>query len=376
MRIGSLGGTHQAVLRELRRRGAASRAELAAACGVTPAAMSVITRDLVEAKVLIEAGRRHGGRGAPQIDLTLSGDVGVALGIHATRHALALSLLDFRGAILAEQRRPSDFSCFAEVRAAVVSGLAELRRIAGSQAPLIGAGLAMPTRFHGATTGLDLAAEVSSWKDTAIIETLEAALGCPVQVENDANAAAIGEVSLGNTAGHRDFAYLYLSEGIGGALVLDGQLYRGMGGNAGEFGALAPRGQARPSFEDLAEFCRAQAQAMPPTGRDPGLWAAYLAAEPQVTAAWLERAVPQVARLIFAVTAVLAPASVCLGGTLPLQIRQAMRERIDLGNPAQFNGGRVTAPELVLPDVEAGDAVAFGAAALILLGRPAGAGTR
>lgn len=370
--IGSLGGTQQAVLRELRRRGAASRAELAAACGVTAAAMSVITRDLVAEKLICEGGRRHGGRGAPQIDLTLSGAVGVALGVHATRHVVALSLLDFRGEILAEARIPGDFSSFSQVLDTILAGIAELRRSAGASAPLIGAGVALPTRFQGATRGLDLADEVTSWRDAAIVDTLEAALGCPVRVENDANAAAIGELSLGNAAGHRDFAYLYLSEGIGGALVLNGALYRGMRGNAGEFGALVPRGQPRPSFEDLADFCRAGARTAPPEGRDPAAWASYLDTEAEVVGRWIDRAVPQVARLVFVVTAMIAPAAVCIGGTLPQALRAALRARVDPGATEATQGGRVVRPELVLPDVEAADAVAFGAAALILLGPEAG----
>lgn len=364
MSIGSLGTTQQAVLRELRRRGTASRAELAAACGVTAAAMSVVTRDLVAAGLIVEGGRRHGGRGAPRIDLTLCPSVGTALGVHATRHAVALSLLDFSGAILAERRHAGDFTDFAAVRTAIAEGLADLRA-AGPDAPLIGAGIAMPTRFHGPSAGLDLAAEVTSWKDAAIPRTLRAALGCPVRVENDANAAAMGELSLGNAAGGRDFAYLYLSEGIGGALVLDGALYRGMQGNAGEFGALAPRGRPRPSFEDLAAFCRTHGRTAPPEGRDPRAWADYLAAETGALGLWLDRAAPEVARLVFAVAALLAPASVCLGGTLPLPVRAALRDRIDL-TPGLFDGGSVVAPTLVLPGVEAADAVAFGAAALIL----------
>lgn len=366
--IGSLGNTQRAVLRELRRRGAASRAELAAACGVTPAAMSVITRNLVHAKIIIEGERRHGGRGAPQIDLALSGTVGVALGVHATRYAITMTLLDFRGAILAEQRVPGDFSNFVQVEETILNGISRLRDASKSTAPLLGAGIAMPTRFHGHTDDLDLAVEVTAWGDTAIVDTLENALGCAVHVENDANAAAIGEMNLGNFAGYRDFAYLYLSEGIGGALVLDGAVYRGMKNNAGEFGALVPRNHPRPSFEDLSDFCHEHSAVAPPDGRDPALWETYLKSEYGIVDRWLDRAATQVAQLIFTVAALIAPNAVYLGGTLPYSLRVALKNRIDLNDSTPFNGAKVIAPDIVLPDIDAVDAVAFGAAVIILLG--------
>ncbi|MCJ8140841.1 ROK family transcriptional regulator [Falsirhodobacter halotolerans] len=351
----------RSLLRILRQRGTASRAELSAACGVTPAAVSVMTRDLLSTGLVVEGARRHGGRGAPQIDLSLSAEIGVALGIHATRHVISLSLLDFAGRARAETSVTGDFRTFPAVCAAIADGLGTLRHQSRNDRPLIGAGLAMPTRFHSRMTGLDLAKEVTSWGGEGLVEGLEAALHCRVVVENDANAAAIGEIALGNPSGHRDFAYLYLSEGIGGALILNGALYRGPFGNAGEFGALRPRGRPRPSFEDLAHFCEAEGPA-PPSGRDPGQWGRYIADNPAVIDRWLDRAVPEVAHLVFSVTALLAPMAVCLGGTLPLPIVRAFRDRIDLTRRDLFDGGSVIPPALVLPAVAAQDAVAFGAA--------------
>ncbi len=74
---------------------------------------------------------------------------------------------------------------------------------------------------------------------------MEDALGCPVIIENDANAAVVGEVFFGAAQGHRDVVYVTISTGIGGGLFLDGRLYRGSSGFAGEIGHTKPFGQGR-----------------------------------------------------------------------------------------------------------------------------------
>lgn len=70
-------------------------------------------------------------------------------------------------------------------------------------------------------------------------------LKCPVLLENDANAAVIGEAYYGAAHGHQDVIYITLSTGIGGGLFLNGQLYRGSSGFAGEIGHIKPFGEGR-----------------------------------------------------------------------------------------------------------------------------------
>lgn len=68
---------------------------------------------------------------------------------------------------------------------------------------------------------------------------------CPVYLENDANAAVLGEVAYGAARGHRDAVYITISTGIGGGLYLDGKIYRGSRGFAGEIGHTKPFGKGR-----------------------------------------------------------------------------------------------------------------------------------
>ncbi|MFW5416077.1 ROK family glucokinase [Nocardiopsis sp. CNT-189] len=78
-----------------------------------------------------------------------------------------------------------------------------------------------------------------SWRDEPLREALSARLGLPVAVENDANASAWAEMRIGAGRGHRDAVVVNLGTGIGGAIVLNGALYRGRHGIAGEFGHMS-----------------------------------------------------------------------------------------------------------------------------------------
>jgi glucokinase len=80
----------------------------------------------------------------------------------------------------------------------------------------------------------------------ALGDLLTEALSTPVLIENDANAAVLGEVYCGAAKGYRDVIYVTISTGIGGGLFLNGQLYRGSSGFAGEIGHTKPFGKGRP----------------------------------------------------------------------------------------------------------------------------------
>jgi glucokinase len=76
------------------------------------------------------------------------------------------------------------------------------------------------------------------WKDVPLAAILGEALGSPVEVENDANVAGLGEFYQGAGRGSRTMIYITWSTGVGGALILDGQLFRGAHGSAGEVGHM------------------------------------------------------------------------------------------------------------------------------------------
>ena len=79
---------------------------------------------------------------------------------------------------------------------------------------------------------------LAGWRDVPLAAMLQEAAGIPTWVENDANAAALAEAWVGVGTGVRDLIYITVSTGIGGGLILDGELYHGVSGTAGEVGHM------------------------------------------------------------------------------------------------------------------------------------------
>jgi N-acetylglucosamine repressor len=79
-----------------------------------------------------------------------------------------------------------------------------------------------------------------NWRNEPIAETLTRATSLPVSIDNDANAAALAELWFGRPEIRevRDFILVLVEEGVGTGIVFDGQVYRGEGGTAGEFGHM------------------------------------------------------------------------------------------------------------------------------------------
>ncbi len=77
-----------------------------------------------------------------------------------------------------------------------------------------------------------------NWDGLKLRDELSKRMGRPVILDNDANMAALGEYYFGNTRGCRHLLYMTVSTGIGGGLILDGEVYRGTAGGAGEFGHM------------------------------------------------------------------------------------------------------------------------------------------
>lgn len=84
---------------------------------------------------------------------------------------------------------------------------------------------------------------------------IESKFKVPAAVENDVNAAAIGEARFGAGRGFCDFLCLTYGTGIGGAIVLDGNVYKGSSFSAGEFGAVVTHAQDRRPDEDIFSGC-------------------------------------------------------------------------------------------------------------------------
>ena len=162
----------------------------------------------------------------------------IRLGIDIGGTKTAIALGDAEGRILARSRRPTDptdrpIEDLARM-AADAKALAAEHDVAWAD---VGRrGLSLPGPLDASGGRVLHPPNLPGWGDVPVQEILEAELGGPVHVENDANAAALAEWRFGAGRGCDDLAYLTMSTGIGCGLILGGRLHAGFGHFAGEVG--------------------------------------------------------------------------------------------------------------------------------------------
>ena len=97
-------------------------------------------------------------------------------------------------------------------------------------------GVASPGAVDAARGIVPNAPQLPGWQEVPLAELMEQRLGVPVRLENDATAAALGEHRFGAGRGRQQMLYLTLSTGVGGGIIINGEMYGGKSGAAGELG--------------------------------------------------------------------------------------------------------------------------------------------
>jgi glucokinase len=117
--------------------------------------------------------------------------------------------------------------------------------------PVDAIGIAVPGLINRKNGGVAYSVNIPETASLNIAEAVGGVAGVPVVLENDANAAAVAEFTLGAGKGSGSMFYATIGDGVGGAFVLDGKLWEGAGGYAGEFGYIAIDSEGT-RLEDMA----------------------------------------------------------------------------------------------------------------------------
>jgi glucokinase len=157
----------------------------------------------------------------------------LTIGIDVGGTKIAGGAVDASGHIVAEARRETPATSPPEIVAAIVAVVKEL--LAEHEAEAIGLGAA---GFVDASRSTVLFAPNLAWRKEPLKQAIEERTSLPTVVENDANAAAWAEFQFGAGRDVDDMILLTIGTGLGGGLVLDGELYRGAFGVGGEVGHL------------------------------------------------------------------------------------------------------------------------------------------
>ncbi|MET7495357.1 ROK family transcriptional regulator [Streptomyces sp900116325] len=226
------------VVRAVRMAGSLTQAEIARGTGLSAATVSNIVRELKDGGTVEVTSTSAGGRRARSV--SLSGDAGIVIGVDFGHTHLRVAVGNLAHQVLAEESEPLDVDAssaqgFGRAEQ-LVKRLIEATGI--SPGKVIGVGLGVPGPIDVESGTLGSTSILPGWTGINPSEELAARLGVPVYVDNDANLGALGELVWGSGRGVKDLAYIKVASGVGAGLVIDGHIYRGPGGTAGEIGHI------------------------------------------------------------------------------------------------------------------------------------------
>ncbi|MER5741873.1 ROK family transcriptional regulator [Streptomyces sp. NPDC059913] len=226
------------VVRAVRMAGSLTQAEIARSTGLSAATVSNIVRELKESGTVEVTPTSAGGRRARSV--SLSGDAGIVIGVDFGHTHLRVAVGNLAHQVLAEESEPLDVDAssaegFGRAEA-LVRRLIEATGVGPDK--VIGVGLGVPGPIDVESGTLGSTSILPGWTGINPSKELSGRLGVPVYVDNDANLGALGELVWGSGRGVKDLAYIKVASGVGAGLVIDGRIYRGPGGTAGEIGHI------------------------------------------------------------------------------------------------------------------------------------------
>jgi predicted NBD/HSP70 family sugar kinase len=236
--IDTRAASRSAVLAELLATTPTTRQRLAQGTGLSTATVTRIVEGLIGeglARDLHELATQSRGRRA--LLLEARADAHVTVGVDIGASNTRLLALDLCARPLQQLSIPTPSGLTSTELAQWVAGL--VADNTGDRYPDVGAvGVGLPGSVHPGTGLVSNAPHLTSVEDPDFPVDLSRALGRSVELDNDTNFALLGEYYFGAASAVRDAAMFTLGTGLGGAVLLDGQLIRGRNGLVGEFGSL------------------------------------------------------------------------------------------------------------------------------------------
>jgi glucokinase-like ROK family protein len=228
-----------------------SRAYLTKTSGLNKSTVGSLLAQLRSWGLVKESGVLNQRPGRPGVLIDMNPDAGRIIGVEIGVGFVSAVVTDMKGNVVWRQQREttdkgkplakaSQTEVLKQVERAVQKAIAQATNC---DCRLFGMGLGVPglVDHH---TGTLLFAPNLGWRNVPIRDMWRKRFGAPVIVANEADAAALGEHMLGVAKQVDNFVYLSAGVGLGGGLVIDGKLYGGAGGYAGEIGhiTLEPNG--------------------------------------------------------------------------------------------------------------------------------------
>lgn len=234
------------VISLLRRLGAMSRNEIAEHLDFSRSKATVTVNNLLAAKVVVESGDgdSSGGRRPRVIDF--NPEFAYVIGVDLGATSIDIALADFQGKILKRFEQAIDIHQGPDDIMPLV--ITESKRMALEQGiateSIMAFGMGVPAPVEYATGMVVRASNIRGWDNYSIPAMIQAYFPhAMVRVDNDANIMALGELRFGAGRSHQHFIMVKVGTGIGAGIVIDGKIYHGSNGSAGDIGHISIDGQ-------------------------------------------------------------------------------------------------------------------------------------
>jgi predicted NBD/HSP70 family sugar kinase len=228
------------VIHALRQHGAMSRSALSTV-GLSRSTVASVVGELLDAGAVVEVAdvpRGARGTGRPPTLVGLNGNLGVAVGVEIANGVVRVAVCNVAQELLVRESVPVDDDTGPAQTLRILSDTMDrlLADLGFRRDQVIGVGIAMPGPIQRRTGLTGRACTLKPWVGINARTVAAEALRLPVLADNDANLAALAELTWGAARGLRDYAYIYTATGIGAGFVIDGGVYVGANGTAGEIG--------------------------------------------------------------------------------------------------------------------------------------------
>lgn len=234
-------GNRDRLLGLLRDHGALHRAELARRAGLSRTTVSTIVSELLDEALVVEADESRPDQGGRRVGaVSLNPRAGVALGLDVSLTKVRAVVADLGHEVLADGVADLTEDLGWSERLDVSARLAEhlLTGIGLDVDRVVGAGIGVPGPVDRRTGQVAASSNSTVWEGVAAGLEFSRRLHVPVALDNTSHLGSLAEVVWGAGRGCRDVLYLKLATGIGAGLLIDGRVYGGAVGAAGEFGHL------------------------------------------------------------------------------------------------------------------------------------------
>ncbi|MDO8982810.1 ROK family transcriptional regulator [Cypionkella sp.] len=222
----------QQVFERVRASGLIARVQVAKDLGVSPASVTTITSELIEAGLIEEVSAPRDpelGRGRPAVALGVRAGAHLVAGMKMSDREHSAVVVDFAGNLLANEvvpRGPGPMP-LSDMLNAIEALLDRVCQKAGiARAGLAGVGIGLPG-FVDQTEGVVLWSSTLTERAVPLAEAAQARLGLPVSIDNDANLVALAELWFGAGRSLADFAVVTFEHGVGMGFVMNHRIYRG-----------------------------------------------------------------------------------------------------------------------------------------------------